>query len=103
MVIGAGVAIISTAFAMPAAIASMTCNPTVKGVTSTVSGDGGCLDTSLIAETVVADAGAGAETLDASPIVRATTNAITAPPTDRVTRTTGRSCPRNLPRHSEER
>ena len=60
MVIGAGVAIISTAFAMPSAIASMTCRPTVNGVMITISGDGGCVYVSVIAETVVADAGAGA-------------------------------------------
>ena len=38
---------------------------------------------SVIAETVVADAGAGAEMLDASPMVTAATNAITAQPRDR--------------------
>src|SRR3954471_12696637 len=67
------------------------------------SGDGGCLYTSVIANTVVADAGGGAETLDASPMVRTAINAITAQPIDRVTRTTGESCPKNLPRHSEKR
>ena len=84
MAIGAGVAIISTAFAMPSAIASMTCRPTVKGVTSTVRGDGGGVFTSVIATMVVADAGAGAD----SPMATAATNASTAQPRDRIARNT---------------
>ena len=103
MAIGGGVAIISTAFAMPSAIASMTCMPTLKGVMNGISGDGGGVYTSVIAETVVADAGGGAEMLDASPMVTAATNAITAQPRHRVTRNTGESCPKNRPRHSEKR
>jgi hypothetical protein len=79
------VAIISTAFAIPSAMASMMCMPTVSGVMSTVRGDGGGEYVSVIAATVVADAGVGAQTLDASPMAAAAT---TAPPTDRVTRNT---------------
>ena len=87
MAIGAGVAIISTALAMPSAIASTTCIPRVRGVTRTARGDGGGEYASVIAEAVVADAGAAAEMVDASPMDRAAINAITAPPRDRITRT----------------
>jgi hypothetical protein len=88
MAIGGGVAMSSTAFAMPSAIASMTCTPTVSGVIITVSGDGGGVYASDIAEAVVAEAGAAEEMVDASPTAMAATNAITAPPRDRVTRNT---------------
>jgi hypothetical protein len=59
--------------------------PRVSGVTSTVRGEGGGEYASVIAETVVADAGAGAEILDANPRITAATKAITAQPRDRVT------------------
>ena len=71
MVMGAGVAIISTAFAIPSAIASMTWMATVKGVTSTLSGDGGGAYPPV---TVVADAACGVD----SPIDTAALNTITA-------------------------
>ena len=88
MAIGGGVAIISTALAMPSAIASMTCMPKVKGVMNAISGDGGGVYASVIAEAVVADAHTGEQMLDASPIATAATIAITALPRDRVTRNT---------------
>ena len=96
---GSGVAIISTAFARPSAMALMTCMPTLKGVTNTDRGVGGDVFESVIAVAVVADAGAGAEILDASPIARAATNASTALPRDRITRT-GESCRKNRATHS---
>jgi hypothetical protein len=99
MAIGAGVAMYSTAFAMPCARASMRCTPTVSGVISTVRGDGGGLYASVIAEGVVADAGAAEEMLDASPMARTAINAVTAPPTDRIN-ATGESCRKNRPAHS---
>jgi hypothetical protein len=85
MAIGGGVAMSSTAFAIPSAIASMTCIPRVSGVIITVRGDGGGVYASVIAETVVADAGAGAEKLDDSPRVTAAAETITAQPRDLVT------------------
>jgi hypothetical protein len=88
MAIGAGVAMNSTAFAMPSAMASMTCIPMVSGVMNAIRGDGGRVYESVIAEAVVADAHEGAEILDASPMARAATIAITALPRDRVTRNT---------------
>ena len=48
----------------------------------TVRGDGGGVYASVIAETVVADAGAGAEKLDDSPRVTAAAETITAQPRD---------------------
>jgi hypothetical protein len=87
MAIGGGIAIFSTAFAMPSAIASMTCMPTLKGVKNSITGDGGGEYVSVMAEAVVADAG-GAEMLDDSPMATAATNATTAQPRDRVTRST---------------
>src|ERR1700738_1028103 len=100
MAIGAGVAMNSTAFAIPSANASMRWTPTVSGVMITLSGVGGGVYASIIAEAVVADAGAADEMLDASPMARAAIDAVTAPPTDRVTRNTGESCRKNRPAHS---
>jgi len=80
-VIGAGVAIISTAFASPSAIVSIRWIPIVKGVTSTDSGDGGGVYPPV---TVVADAAGGVDI----PMATAAINAITAQPTDRITRST---------------
>ena len=91
MAIGGGVAMISTALAMPSAIASMTCIPMVSGVIIAISGDGVGVYTSVIAEAVVADAGGAEEKL--SPKATAAINAITAPPTDRLTRDTRRIVP----------
>ena len=59
MAMGGGVAMSSTAFAMPSAIASMTCIPMVSGVMNATKGDGGRVYVSVIAEAVVADAHAG--------------------------------------------
>jgi hypothetical protein len=81
MAIGAGVAIVSTMFAMPPAIASITCIPKLSGLTSTDNGDGGGAYMSVA---VVADAAGGAD----SPMATAANNAITEQPTDRITRTT---------------
>ena len=104
MAIGAGVAIISTTSAMPSAIASMTCIPTVSGVMSTTRGVGGGVFASVIAKAVVvADAGGAEERIDASPMATAATNAMAAPPTNRINRDTRESCPINRPRHSEKR
>src|ERR1700719_599965 len=100
MAIGAGVAMNSTALAMPSANASMRCTPMVSGVMITLSGVGGGVYASVIAEGVVADAGAAEEMLDASPMARTAINAVTAPPTDRINRTTGESCRKNHPAHS---
>jgi phage tail sheath gpL-like len=69
-------------------------------VNITVRGDGGAVYASVIAEAVVADAGAAEEMLDARPMATAAINAITAPPRDRITRTR-ESCRINRPRHSE--
>lgn len=102
MEIGAGVATNSTTFAMPSAIASMTCTPTVSGVIITVSGDGVGAYASLIAEAVVADAGAAAQIYDPSPNATAAINEITALPRDRITGTR-ESCPKNPHRHSGKR
>src|SRR5258708_4595067 len=101
MAIGAGVAMNSTAFAMPSAIASMRCTPTVSGVMIAIRGDGGGLYTSVIAEVVDADAGAADEMLDASPMARTAINAVTAPLMDRVTRHTRESCRKNRLAHSQ--
>ena len=81
MVIGGGVAIISTALASPSAIASTTCNPKVNGVVSTVSGEGGGAYASV---TFVADAAGGAD----NPMAMAAISAINAQPTDRIRRST---------------
>jgi hypothetical protein len=86
--IGAGVAISSTALAMPSAMESMTCNPTLSGWKIPTSGDGLGVCTSITPAAVDADAGAGAEIIDASPIAAAATNAIAAQPRERVTRNT---------------
>jgi hypothetical protein len=102
MAIGAGVAMNSTASAIPSAIASMTCTPTVSGVIITVSGDGGGVYACVIAEAVVADAGAAAPTDDPTPKATAAINEITAQPRDRITRTR-ESCPKNRLRDSEKR
>ena len=102
MAIGAGVAMNSTTFAMPSAIASMTCTPTVSGVIITVSGDGGGVYTCVIADAIVADAGAAAPTADTTPKATAAINEITAQPRDRITRTR-ESCPKNRLRHSGKR
>src|SRR5262245_4525814 len=102
MVIGSGVAISSTAFASPSAMASTTRMPILNGVTNTDSSDGGDVYESVIAAAVVADAGAGAVTLDARPIVRAATNASTALPRGRITRT-DESCRKNRATHSGKR
>lgn len=100
MAIGAGVAMYSTAFAMPWANASMRCTPTVSGVISTVRGDGGGVYASVIAQGVVADAGAAEEMPDASPMASTAINPVTAPPTDRINRNTEESCRKNRPTHS---
>jgi hypothetical protein len=101
MAIGAGVAMNSTAFAMPWAIASMRCTPTVSGVMIAIRGAGGGVYASVIAEVVDADAGAGEEMLDASPMARTAINAVTAPLMDRVTRHTRESCRKNRLAHSQ--
>lgn len=77
-VIGAGDAIISTAFASPSAMVSMTRMPKVNGVVSTVRGEGGGEYASV---TFVADADGHAD----SPMTTAAINEITAPATDRIT------------------
>src|SRR5258705_813472 len=100
MAIGGGVAMNSTASAMPWAIDSMPCTPTVSGVNITVRGDGGAVYTSVNAEAVVADAGAAEEMLDARPMATAAINAITAPPRDRVARSTGESSRKSRPEYS---
>ena len=102
MAIGSGVAMNSTASAIPPAIASMTCRPTVSGVIITVSGDGGGVYGCVIAEAVVADAGAAAQIDDPSPKGTAAINEITAQPRDRITRTR-ESCPKKRLRHSGKR
>src|SRR4029077_12673835 len=100
MAIGGGVGMNSTASAMRWAIASMTCTPMVSGVNITVRGDGGGVYASVIAEAVVADAGAAEEMLDARPMAIAAINAITAAPRDRVTRNTGESSRKSRPQYS---
>jgi hypothetical protein len=104
MAIGGGVAMNSTAFAMPSATASMTCKPSAKGVMNPISGDGGGVDTFVLAEAVVAvaaDAGAAKERLSPKTIVAI--KAITAPPADRLIRNTTESCRKLRPVHSEKR
>jgi hypothetical protein len=99
MAIGAGVAISSTALAMPSAIASMTCSPTLNGWSSRTSGDGIGVCTPAAPAAVDADAGAAESTLHASPMAAATMNVRTATRTDRAS--TELSCRKFPQRHSE--
>jgi len=65
-----------------------------------IRGAGGGVYASVIAEVVDADAGAGEDMLDASPMARTAINAVTAPLMDRVTRHTRESCRKNRLAHS---
>lgn len=88
MAIGGGVAIISTALAMPWAIASITWMPNLSGELITLRGDGDGTEESVIAERVFADAGAGAAIDDPSAMTAAATMATTAKPRERIARST---------------
>ena len=101
MAIGGGVLTISTMFARPCAMASMTWYPAARGLRNPNRGPGTGGWMSVTAEVVDADAGAADDTLIPSPMATAAIIVTIATPMDRPERNTRASSPKNRRTHSE--